>query len=164
MQAGLFYTGKFLALFDAVIPDDTVQLKQFRGGFHIDLYAAQRVDDFDQLLKIHCNVFSDVRAEILVDGADSKARSAEEIGGVELVLTMAVNIDERIAHQADELDLAARIVHGDNHHAVRMALGIALAGIQTKQCNIGDVFIRFDAGRQILPEQRAVIGEAENDR
>ena len=46
LQAGLLYAGKFLALLDTIIPDNTVQFQKLCGGFYIDLYAAQRIDDF----------------------------------------------------------------------------------------------------------------------
>ena len=162
LQAGLLHAGELLAPLCAVILDDTVELLQLVIVLHVDVHAADRVYDLHQLLEVYGNVILDIRAEILVDGADSQTGTAAEIRRIQLVLTVAVDIYQRIAHQADELDLAARVVHGDDHHAVRMALLVALAGIQTEQCNIRNIFVRCDARRQIFIGQRGVIGIAEH--
>ena len=157
----MFYAFKLLPLLNAVVTDDTVEFQQFLGRFHVNFHAAQRINDLYQLLKVDRNIFRNICAEIFVDRADGKARAAKEVGGVELVLAVAVDIDERVAHQAGHLDLAAGVVHGHNHHAVRVALGVAFAGIQTKQCDVCDVLIRLDTGRQILAKQRSIVGVAE---
>ena len=74
----------------------------------------------------------------------------------------AVDFNERVAHQARELDLAPRVVDGDDHHAVGVALIIARTGIQTEQCDIRDVFVRLNAGREILIGERGVVVIAED--
>ena len=131
-------------------------------GGNVYLNAVQRVHDFNDLFEVYGDIVLDVRAEVFVDRADGKARAAAEVGRVQLVLADAVDFNERVAHQARELDLAPRVVDGDDHHAVGVALIIARTGIQTEQCDIRDVFVRLNAGREILICERGVVVIAED--
>ena len=73
--------------------------------------AAERVDQLREVLEVDLDEVVDLDPEVLLDGADRERRPADRVGGVDLVLAVAGDVDDGVARDRERRVVAAADPH-----------------------------------------------------
>ena len=126
---------------------------------NLDLYASQGVNGIGQALKPDRHKIDDVQVQVFVEHIDGLDRSAQGVGCVGLSQLAVPDIEEGIAEDGDQADLAGLVIDRADHHRVGPVVPlqkIAGPGIHAEEGDIAEAGHSFviddlsgDSGSQL---------------
>ena len=104
------------------------------GDLHVD--AAEGVDDLDKAVKVDDGVTVDLDTEVGFDRLDRQLRTADGVGGVDLIVAVAGDIHIGVALKRGELELLVTVVHRHQDHGIGSAVVVLALVVLTEQHDV----------------------------
>ena len=111
------------------------------GPVELNINASHGINDINEALEVDLYIVVDMDTEVLFDRGVQQLKSAKGIGGVDLVVAVARDLNVEVTHDGEHAQSFICIINTQHDHGIRTSALAGNAGILTNDKHIDDLFL-----------------------